>query len=206
MTNFYISHGGPGSGRYPLGSGERPYQKFEGKGRKSSGGIRGYIRSRKEKKIEEQKEKIRKLEKKRTEELEKNKERILRTGTPDEVASLRGMLTSKEMDDVYKRLDFERKLSSLSNNQQESNVKKLKDIANKLETGGKLVSAGIDLWNQISSAYNATPNGREKPLTLVGKPQQEIEKARIDVKTANATLNKINVEIEKAKKELNNMK
>lgn len=206
MTNFYISHGGPGSGRYPLGSGERPYQKFEGKGRKSSGGIRGYIRSRKEKKIEEQKEKIRKLEEKRTEELGKNKERILRTGTPDEVASLRGMLTSKEMDDVYKRLDFERKLSSLSNNQQESNMKKLKDIANKLETGGKLVSAGIDLWNQISSAYNATPNGREKPLTLVGKPQQEIEKARIDVKTANATLNKINVEIEKAKKELNNMK
>ena len=29
---YYISHGGPGSGRYPLGSGERPYQKYEGGG------------------------------------------------------------------------------------------------------------------------------------------------------------------------------
>ena len=28
---YYISHGGPGSGRYPLGSGERPYQKYEGR-------------------------------------------------------------------------------------------------------------------------------------------------------------------------------
>ena len=29
---YYISHGGPGSGRYPLGSGERPYHKYEGGG------------------------------------------------------------------------------------------------------------------------------------------------------------------------------
>lgn len=147
MNNiYYLSHGGPGSGRYPLGSGDRPYQKFEGSRRRSSG-ISGYISAKK-------KEKERALEAKKKKEKEQrgvDKERVLKSGTPSEVSKYRGELTRQELQDVYSRLNFERMISDMSKKDNMEIVEKI--IRNVKKTTG-WVAEGAVAYNIIASTYN----------------------------------------------------
>lgn len=167
MTNFYISHGGPGSGRYPLGSGERPYQKFEGKGRKSSGGIRGYIRSRREKKAEEKAQKKAAGEERAKKEREENKEKVLRSGKASEILKYQGELTNQQMYDAAERLRLETRLSDLSANEKKQAIDTLKKIQSYSSVISSLAKDGIDIYNSIASVYNATDNGIKDPLRMI---------------------------------------
>lgn len=171
---YYISHGGPGSGRYPLGSGDRPYQKFEGSRR--SGGISGYIRSRKEKKSEEKRQKAMTDARQRAEDNAKererhiaDKERVLRAGSATEVLKYKGELTNKELQDAYSRIEWERKLSSFSQSEMQSGMKKVDAMMQNLKTFNNWSSIGTDTWNFIASVYNATPEGKENPWPIVSK-------------------------------------
>lgn len=175
MSNvYYLSHGGPGSGRYPLGSGDRPYQKFEkSKGRK--GGISGYIQSRKAKKAEEQQQKVRneELRKRLEEDQEKrrmaaDKERVLREGTATEVMKYQGQLTNQELQNAFTRLNLESQLRNLSEKEMKSAVDKIDGIMKTVKTGTEWAKIGTDTYNTIAAIYNATPDGQKKPLTLVG--------------------------------------
>lgn len=174
MNNiYYLSHGGPGSGRYPLGSGSRPYQKFEGSRRKS-GGIVGYIKSRKTKKAEDrlQKAKVEAEKKKISKEeeekrLERDKERVLRSGTASEVMRYQGKLTNRELSDAAERLRLENQLKSFSEKEVKTALDKLKTIQSYSNVGSALAKDGISLWNSFVSIYNSTPEGRKKPLTLI---------------------------------------
>lgn len=176
MNNiYYLAHGGPGSGRYPLGSGERPYQKFEGSRRKSSGGISGYIKSRKAKKAEEQAQKQRNEElKKRLEEEQRkrqhdtDKERVLREGTATEVMKYQGELTNQELQNAFTRLNLESQLRNLSQKEMQSAMDKIDSIMKTVKTGTEWAKIGTDTYNTIAAIYNATPEGQKKPLTLVG--------------------------------------
>lgn len=172
---FYLSHGGPGSGRYPLGSGERPYQKFEGS-RKKSRGIFGYIRERKAKKIEEEQQKERNMElQKRIEEEQKkrqhdsDKERVLREGTATEVMKYRGELTNQELQNAFTRLNLEKQLSHLSQQETKSAIDKIDNVMKTVKTGTEWAKIGTDTYNTFAAIYNATPEGQKNPLTLVGK-------------------------------------
>lgn len=174
---YYISHGGPGSGRYPLGSGDRPYQKFE-KGR-SGGGIAGYIRSRKAKKLESDLEKRNKAEaEKRAKEQEKlrqlneDRERLLRSGKASDVLKYQGMWTNAELGTVVSRLNYEKSLKEYSQSEIQSNMAKIDKIMNNLKTVNNWASIGTDTYNMMASIYNATPQGKDKPLTMVQKPNQ----------------------------------
>lgn len=174
-TIYYLSHGGPGSGRYPLGSGDRPYQKFEG-GRKKSGGILGYIKSRKAKKMEEQKQKMRneELHKRMEEEQKKrqhdaDKERVLREGTATEVLKYQGELSNQELQNAYTRLNLEHNLRGLSQKEMKSAMDKVDNIMKNIKTGTEWAKIGTDTYNTFASIYNATPEGQLKPLILVGK-------------------------------------
>lgn len=171
---YYLAHGGPGSGRYPLGSGERPYQKFEGKGGRR--GITGYIQSRRAKKIEEQRQKqMQELQRQKKEKeetakrLANDKERVLREGSPEEVMRYKGLLTNQEWQDVANRLRLERQVSSYAQEDVKSALDKMKKIQAYTNVSSALAKDGIELWNSFASVYNATSNGRENPLTLVGK-------------------------------------
>lgn len=172
---YYLAHGGPGSGRYPLGSGDRPYQKYEGSG-KRKGGLVGYIRNRKAKKEEARVQKARheeiqkQLEAERERrKLEADKERVLRKGSAAEVMRYQGQLTNKELQDVYNRLDWEAKIKALSEKEMKRKIDKVDDIMKDVQTITNWGKIGTDTYNTIAAIYNATPDGKKKPLTLVRK-------------------------------------
>lgn len=176
MNNvYYLAHGGPGSGRYPLGSGDRPYQKFEGS-RKKSGGISGYIKAKKAKKAEEQQQKQRneELQKRMEEEQKKryhdaDKERVLREGSATEVMKYQGELTNQELQNAFTRLNLEAQLRNLSQNEMKSAMGKVDNIMKTIKIGTEWAKIGTDTYNTFAAIYNATPEGQSKPLTLVGK-------------------------------------
>lgn len=172
---YYLAHGGPGSGRYPLGSGDRPYQKYEGS-RGGSSGISGYIRSVKARKQEKRQRKlVQEAQKKEVEEaerkriLEADKERVLRSGKASEVMQYRGRLTNKELQDAADRLRLENQISGYTTSEVKTALDKLKTLQSYTNVGSALAKDGIEIWNSFASVYNATPEGQKKPLSLVGK-------------------------------------
>lgn len=181
---YYLSHGGPGSGRYPLGSGDRPYQKFEGSRRKG-GGISGYIKSRKEKKAEAKQQKARNEElRTRMEEEQKkrqhdaDKERVLREGSATEVMKYQGELTNQELQNAFTRLNLESQLNRLSQQEMKTAMDKVDNIMKTVKTGTEWAKIGTDTYNTFAAIYNATPEGQKKPLTLVGKGDGEKKKKK----------------------------
>lgn len=174
MTEYYyISHGGPGSGRYPLGSGDRPYQKFE-KSRRGFGGISGYIQSRKARKAEAQRQKeYEEAQRKRIEyekeekRLEADKERVLRSGTAQEVMRYKGRLTNQELGTVAERLRLEKQISGYSSDEIKTALDKMKTIQAYTNVGAALAKDGVSIYNSFVSLYNSTSAGKKDPLTPV---------------------------------------
>lgn len=178
---YYLSHGGPGSGRYPLGSGDRPYQKFEGSRRQS--GISGYIQSRRIKKAEDeimkrrQEEAKKELqEKEKREKFEKNKETLLRSGRASDILKYKGLYTNRELSDVIQRLEYEQKLSNYSQSEIQSTMSKIDKMMKNLNTINNWGSIATDTYNLMASVYNATPEGKKKPLTSIKKQGDQKKK------------------------------
>lgn len=172
---YYLIHGGPGSGRYPWGSGNRPYQRLEGSRRKSSG-ISGYIKSVKQKKSDKQQQKANvEVQKKATEQAENerklaaDKERVLREGTAAEIMRYQGKLTNKELNEAAERIRLENQLKSYSEKEIKTALDNLKKLQAYSNVGSALAKDGIELWNSFAAVYNVTADGREKPLPLIGK-------------------------------------
>lgn len=177
---LYLSHGGPGSGRYPLGSGERPYQKFEGSGSRSSRGIGGWIRQRKMKKqlAKEQKERNEQLRKAMLEAQEKHrleidKDRVLREGTALEVLRYQGKISNAELQSAVNRLNLESQLKGYAEKEVKSAMQKIDDVMQKVKTATDWAKIGTETYNTFAVIYNATPDGQAKPLTLVGKGEKK---------------------------------
>lgn len=171
MNDNYFFHGGPGSGRYPLGSGKRPYQKFEGKrgtkGRFNS--ISEYIRKRKEKKIEEEKTKEKQKLEEEKRQHDADKERVLKEGTAREVLKYQGELTNQELQNAFTRLNLEAQLRNLSQKEIETAMDKVDKMMKTIKTGTEWAKIGTDTYNTFANIYNATPEGQKNPLTIIGK-------------------------------------
>ncbi len=168
-NEYYIAHGGPGSGRYPLGSGDRPYQKFEGS-RNRFYGISEHIRSIKNK--SKQHKQNEEMVKKRLEEKKKHdadKERVLREGSATEVLKYKGELTNQELQNAFTRLNLESQLKNLSQREIKTSIDKIDALMKNMKTGTEWVKIGTDAYNTIAAIYNATPEGQKNPLTLVGR-------------------------------------
>lgn len=176
---YYLSHGGPGSGRYPWGSGDRPYQRLEGS-RQRSKGILGYIKSRRAKKMEAQLEKAKeeaKARKLKDEEnqrkLEADKERVLRSGTASEILRYQGQLTNKELSDAENRIRLENSLKSYSEKEIKTGLDTLKKIQSYSNVSSALAKDGISLWNSFASIYNVTPTGKKEPLPMIENKEKK---------------------------------
>lgn len=177
---FYLAHGGPGSGRYPLGSGDRPYQKYEDSRKRSSGGIGGYIKARKARKAEtqrlkaEEQERERKLEEAREKQkLDAEKEKVLRSGTAQDLMKYQGRLTNQELNMAAERLRLERQISSYSSDEIKTNLDKLKKIQSYTNVGAALAKDGANIWNSFVSIYNTTPYGKKEPLSKVKEDKSD---------------------------------
>ncbi len=183
MNDFYfLSHGGPGSGRYPLGSGERPYQKFE-KSRSRPSGISNYIKARRAKKAEAEQQKRNAEEARRREREEEqkrqhdtDKERVLRRGTATEVLRYQGELTNQELQNACNRLNLEGQLRGMSQKEIKTAIDKFDGVMKTIKTGTEWVKIGTDTYNTIAAIYNATSSGKENPLTIVSKGGGEKKK------------------------------
>lgn len=99
--------------------------------------------------------------------LEADKERVLKSGTATEVLRYQGRLTNQELQNAYTRLNLESQLNRLSENEIKSSLDKLDKIMKTIKTGNEWAKIGTDSYNSLAAIYNATPAGRENPLTLI---------------------------------------
>ena len=153
MGEFYLAHAGRskrdgakiGSGRYPLGSGDRPYQGDPAKAARVKRERKGLFgRKKKNKAVEE------------TELTAEKKQRIIDTGDIKSAYAYRRYLTNSDIDAVVLRYQKEKSLADLL-----PKKKKGKDYVNNaadaLNLTFKLINAGTNVWNtaaRISAVKN----------------------------------------------------
>ncbi len=80
-----------------------------------------------------------------------------------------GELTNEELGKVTTRLNLERQLRSMSAQEAKSAIDSVDNIMKTVKTGTEWAKIGIDTYNTFASVYNSTPDGKKKPLTVIGK-------------------------------------
>lgn len=144
------------SGRYPWGSGKRPFQ--------SGGGPASSKKTKKELAAEKAKE-----TRAKNKAHEEEKQRVLREGNATEVLGLKSELTTKEMSDALERIRITSQLESYSKKEVQSFMNKVDDVMHGVKTATNWIKIGTDTYNTLAKLYNATDEGKKKPLTLVGE-------------------------------------
>lgn len=170
MDNETLYHYGmpKRSGRYPYGSGKRPFQ--------SGGGVSGFLKNRKQKKQEKEIEEKKRsnLEKARTIRAERKKHedakaKALREGSATEVLRYQHELTTKEIQDACTRIEWTQKLQNLSLKETSAAMRKVDNAVNAVRTVNGWTKVGIDTYNTMAQLYNVTENGKKNPLPYVDK-------------------------------------
>lgn len=170
--DFYICHGGPGSGRYPLGSGDRPYQHKR---------LGFFARRRMKKQLKniandaKQNRKImsEKDMKEARAEMEVRKQRAIQSGTASEILRFQGQLTNKELQDAYNRIDYERKLTSFAQDEMDAKIKKFNHFMGNVKTYTNWVDTGISAWNDFAAIYNTiNPESKLRSVNKGSQPSQ----------------------------------
>lgn len=162
------------SGRYPFGSGSRPYQSMKK-------GISGLVQKHKKKQqIKKRNENLKKAREKAAENrrLAADKDRVLKSGTAREVMRYKGKLTNDELRNAVTRLNLEKQLKEYASNEVKSNMQKIDQAMKSAKQVGEWAKTGTDLYNQMARIYNSTENGRRRPMTLVGQTQSNQQQQR----------------------------
>lgn len=162
---------------YPKGSGKIGKEVGQATKVKQRTGIGGYIQAKKKQKAAEaaKQQRITNLQKARQAAAEKrqherDKERVLKSGTAQEVLKYRGELTNKELGDAFQRLNFERQLAQMVPKQvskTDQAWKTMDDVMTKIGTATKWVNTGINTYNTMCTLYNATEAGSQNPLKKI---------------------------------------
>lgn len=154
------------SGRYPYGSGDRPYQSTGGQKR----GIRGAIQRRKDKKnakaaelLEREAERQEKIKRA----YEGKREEILRKGSAADLLRLheKVTLTNQEIQTALNRIDLETKLRDAVLKEKDASFDKVDRFVKKAGKMNNWGEVGIKIWDQIASVYNAgeVPESKKMP-------------------------------------------
>lgn len=168
----YIAHYGMPrrSGRYPYGSGDRPYQDREGK---SFFRMRAENRAVKKrvKKMQKQRKEIEKLKKEAEDAIEREKvlrERKQQALMSDPASKIlkdyKGKLTNEELQRVATRLNLEKTLAQYSAAETKSALQRVNDMIKIGKTAVDASKVSIDMWNSMVSFYNVTAAGQKSPL------------------------------------------
>lgn len=160
------------SGRYPWGSGGRPYQRLE----KPRGGIIGFLRSRKEKKAEQTAEALEKEKESRKAE----KERVIKEGSATEVLAFNKDLTNEERQRAITRLNLEAQLNSLSAREKAEAMNAIDNAFKTIRKGTEWARIGIEANNLIADIYNNTEEGKKNPWPVIGKKSDKNKDSKKD--------------------------
>lgn len=169
--DMYIAHTGQPkrSGRYPYGSGERPFQREN----------RGLFRQRRAARkadaarLKAARKKIAEREKarKEAEALQKHineKQKIITSGKASEIMAYKGELTNAEYKQIFDRLDYEKKLSQYSAAETKSAMQKMDELMSTAKTVNQWAETGINMYNTMARVYNSKSEaGKEKPLEYI---------------------------------------
>lgn len=150
---LYLMHSGRskrdgakvGSGRYPLGSGERPFQADESK-RKH----RGLFKKNKQKTLPK---KLHEEEKKDDELTEEKKKQIIESGDISSAYKYRKHLTNAEIDAVILRNNKEKSLAELMP-KKKTGMEYVEKTADTMQKVAKFVNSGINVWNASARVIN----------------------------------------------------
>lgn len=169
FQNELLHYGMPRrSGRYPYGSGDRPYQSTGGQKR----GIRGAIQRRKDKKnakaaelLEREAEKQEKIKRA----YEGKREEILRKGTAADVLRLheKVTLTTQEIQTALNRINWETQLRNAVLKEQDASFDKVDRLVKKAGKMSDWGDVGIKIWDQIASVYNAGEDSKDKKMPYI---------------------------------------
>lgn len=167
----YLMHGGPGSGRYPAGSGKRPWQHR---------GIRWIISRRKEKKQQKQYAKNRETLRKKREESEtakslheKMKAKAIAEANATEVLRYRSEYSNKELQYALDRIKLKADIENYSKKELSKSWKRMDDAVATVGRVNTYAKAAIDFGNNVKTIYDMM-NGKFQ--SKGGEKQQEGKK------------------------------
>ena len=162
MSEYYLMHSGRskrdgakiGSGRYPLGSGERPFQGEDNKSQRLK-----FLR--KKKSAPEKKEET-VPEKPFTDD---DKKRIIDSGNIKEAFKYREHFTNNDIDAVINRYKKENELKALTVKNVKTGQEKVEKMTSVLKTGIGFANEGINAYNVVARLVN-TFSDNEMPVVL----------------------------------------
>lgn len=156
------------SGRYPYGSGDRP---FQGESVQKKG-LRGFIQRRKTKKNAKAAEILQK-EVERQEKIKKayegKREEILKKGTATDVLKLheKVTLTNSEIQTALNRINLEVQLKNAVSKEKDYNFDRVDRIVKKADKINDWGSVGIKIWDQIAAVYNSTEQSEGNKMKYI---------------------------------------
>lgn len=145
---------------YPKGYTGSGKEVGEARRSKKNSGISEYISSKKR-----EKEKVQEIKKKQEQDnLMADKERVLRSGKASEVVKYKGQLSRQELQDVYNRLNLEKKIGEISSTEILDNQKIINAVMNNIGKTTEWIAAGAVSYNTLASIYNAMVTDESKKL------------------------------------------
>lgn len=98
-----------------------------------------------------------------------NKERVLREGSAREVYEYRNELTTKELEDVVKRISKRKELEKLSIEESEKGWKAVDRIMKKVGDVKDWTKTGVEMYNAVNSVMNILDKDNAKHNNSGGK-------------------------------------
>lgn len=179
----FLSHEGVKgrSGRYPWGSGKRPYQREERGRRRSIKKVKKNLRLQKKesKRLQREAEKAKKVAERaqqQEEDYETRKKRILEKGSATDVLAFEGVLTAKELQAAYDRIQWTQKLQEISKKEIESGFDRVDKAVKKVGTVSSWIKTGTDAYNNVTVAMKIFEDISKKAAKTGEKVQKNQEK------------------------------
>lgn len=149
------------SGRYPFGSGDRPYQRLEGSSsKKAQRAYNRQVRKLNKQKAKEKEEAEKKAESERKAKEAAEKARVRNLRDPKKLREHQYEYSADEVNDALKRFDWDKKLY-------EFDKAKMQRGADYMQTFLRYATSAVGLYNVGANIYNSLQNREDAALPLI---------------------------------------
>lgn len=94
---------------------------------------------------------------------EEDRDRVLKSGTASEVLKYKGELTQQEMDNAFRRLQWEQNVKNIADKDVVTGKSKVDKLMESMGKATDYASTGIKAWNTIANIVNATNTDKLLP-------------------------------------------